>query len=106
MRPGGTTLQAKANLPMRDSSCFLVHVRLWCRDWISDKSSCLRSCVMDACILCVSSKMPKKVIEVDGPSSFSCLVGALTLLQRERIRCILRWQQSEPGGPAVKKSSR
>ena len=61
---------------------------------------------MLASIVMVSSKMPKNVNVVDGPSTLDDFTGALILLQRENIAVRLFMQSFELTGPAVKKSSR
>ena len=101
-----TTLQANASLPMSDSSSLLVQVRLprmWC---IACSSSVFLSLVMDAVMVVESSSTPRKVMVVDGPSSFSGFVGEPNRWQRKFIVCMCRAHSSVSGGPAVKKSSR
>ena len=70
------------------------------------RTSCLHSAVMEAVIASESSWMPRKVRVVDGPSVFSCLMGTLMAEQAWSMASMLRWQVSEFGGPAVKKSSK
>ena len=53
-----------------------------------------------------SRRMPRKVRVVDGPSSFSCFVGAPMVRQRAFVETILRSHSSESPGPAVKISSK
>ena len=74
-RPGGTTLHAKANLPMRESNSLFVQVRLPLMLPIACSNSVFRSLVMEAVMKHVSSRMPRKVMTVAGPSSFSGFVG-------------------------------
>ena len=54
----------------------------------------------------VSSKIPRNVSRVDGPSSLSGLVGAFIFSHRWFILAMFWWQVGEPAVPAVKKSSR
>ena len=61
---------------------------------------------MLAFIVVVSSKLPKNVNVVDGPSTLDDFTGALILLQRESIAVRLFMQSLELAGLAVKKSSR
>ena len=96
-RPGGTTLHAKANLPMRKSNSLFVQVRLP-RMWpIACSSSVFLSFVMEAVMERESRSMPRKVMAVVGPSSFSGFVGEP--IRWHRVFMITCW-------PAVKKSSR
>ena len=74
-RPGGTTLHAKASLPMRESNSLFVQVRLPQMLPIACSSSVFRYLVMEAVMKRVSSRMPRKVMTVAGPSSFSGFVG-------------------------------
>ena len=54
----------------------------------------------------MSSSMPRKVITVVGPSTFSCLMGTPRREQRESIvsKESAHWEVS--GAPAKKKSSK
>ena len=104
--PGGTTLQAKESLPIRERRVRLVQVReariLW-REW---RSSALRSAEMEAVMSTELSSMPRKVRVVVGPSVFSDFSGAFTCSHSEAIAVMLWTHSGESGGPAVKKSSR
>ena len=106
IRLGGTTLLAKASFPMTDSSSRLVHVRLPFSSVMAMRISDFRSEVIDASMVVESRRIPKKVREVEGPSSFSGLVGELMRLHTPFVVSILCLHIGESGGPAVKKSSR
>ena len=53
-----------------------------------------------------SRRVPRKVRVVDGPSSFSCFVGAPMVRQRAFVETILCSHSLESPGPAVKISSK
>ena len=62
---------------------------------------------MPAVILSVSLTIPKKMSWVDGPSIFEVLMGALIFLHSGKSMAWRLFEHStEPGEPAVKKSSR
>jgi len=61
---------------------------------------------MLASIMVVSSKMPKNVRDVEGPSTLDDFTGALILLHRDSIAVKLFMQLSVLADPAVKKSSK
>ena len=103
IRLGGTTLLAKASFP---SSSRLVHVRLRFSSVMAMRISDFCSEVIDASMVVESRRIPKKVREVEGPSSFSGLVGELMRLHTPFIVSILCLHIGESGGPAVKRSSR
>ena len=67
-------LQAKASLPISESSWHLVQVRFPWSCVMARRSSSLRSEVMDAVIVTESRRMPSAVA---GPSVFSGLMGTL-----------------------------
>ena len=50
--------------------------------------------------------MPRKVREVEGPSTLDSLIGALMLVYKVNIDSRLSEHCDELAGPAVKKSSR
>ena len=107
MRPGGTTLHAKASLPMRESKDRLVQV--WCRCAFGrgrGEIGAVHPSWSERWSPTESSSIPRKVSVVAGPSVFSCFRGALTLAQRSVMRVMFCWQTVECGGPAVKKSSK
>jgi len=54
----------------------------------------------------VSSKMPKNVKDVEGPSTLDYFTGALILLHRDSIAVKLFMQLSVLADPAVNKSSK
>ena len=101
--PGGTTLQAKESLPIRERRVRLVQVREARMLW---RSSALRSAEMEAVMSTEFSWMPRKVRVVVGPSVFSGFSGAFTCSHSEAIAVMLWRHSGESGGPAVKKSSR
>ena len=88
---GGTTLQANANFPTTESSSFLVQVLLpWSLSSAGTISAFL-SCVILAYIVTVSSRTPRNVRRVVGPSTFSGFTAALTREQSESMCCMFLW---------------
>ena len=75
--PAGNTLHAKESFPIVDSNCHFVHLRRGYRPFSSASRDCFRSTVILASIVTVSKCMPRNVIDVDGPSIFDVLTGAL-----------------------------
>ena len=67
-RPAGTILAAKDSFPMRDKSSLLVALRLASHDLIRDEISCSFSGDNLSCCREESSTMPRKVMQVAGPS--------------------------------------
>ena len=61
---------------------------------------------MLASIVMVSNCIPRKVMEVDGPSILDDFIGALMRSHNDSIELRLLLQIVESGGPAVRKSSR
>ena len=61
---------------------------------------------MLASIVMVSNSIPKKVMEVEGPSILDDFIGALMRSDSDSIQLRLLLQIVESGGPAVRKSSR
>ena len=70
------------------------------------RSSSLRSGVMEAFIVAESSRIPRNVSDVVGPSVFSGLMGMLMAAHAWAMASMLCWHEYELEGPAVKKSSR
>ena len=85
MRPAGTTLQAKDSLPIMDSNSRLVHFFDVLNELIAVSSDDFRSEEILASMVIVSRTMPRKVRRVVGPSTFSVLIGAPILLQRDNM---------------------
>ena len=83
--PAGTTLHAKDNLPIRESSWRLVHLECCNNDCNDDMRSCSRSSVMLAVMVDVSISIPRKVRQVVGPSTFDGLIGAFILWHNESM---------------------
>ena len=82
MRPAGTTLQAKDSLPIMDSNSRLVH---FLNELIAVSNDDFCSEEILASMVIVSRTMPRKVRRVVGPSTFSVLIGAPILLQRDNM---------------------
>ena len=61
---------------------------------------------MLAYVVTVFSCIPRKVIDVDGPSIFDDLTGALICSQIDSIPLRFCTQTAECAGPAVRKSSK
>ena len=74
-RPAGTTLAAKDSFPMRDRSSLLVALRLPSHDLIRDEMSCSFFGGNLSCCSEESRTMPRKVMQVAGPSHFSVATG-------------------------------
>ena len=106
MHPGGTTLHSNASLPMSDSSWRLVQVCFPWRAVMAEASSTFRSRVMDAFISTESRLIPRNVKGVAWSSVLFSLIGALRVEHTWDMASMLFWHTSEPGGPAVKKSSK
>ena len=68
-------MQANASLPISERSWHLELVRFPSKLDIASWSSFFQSEVIEASIAGESSKMPRSVMEVEGPSVFSCLMG-------------------------------
>ena len=73
---------------------------------MAEVSSTFHSRVMDAFIATESWLIPRNVREVAGPSVFSSLIGTLRVTRTWAMASMLFWHTSQPGGPAVKKSSK
>ena len=71
----GTTLAAKENLPMSESSSLLMALCLHSQDLVSPVSSSSLSGGRRSCLADVSRTMPRKVKVVVGPSNFSEVTG-------------------------------
>ena len=80
--PAGTTLHAKDNLPIRESSWRLVHLECCNNDCNDDMT---RSSVMLAVMVDVSISIPRKVRQVVGSSTFDGLIGAFILWHNESM---------------------
>ena len=106
MRPAGTTLHAKDNLPISDSSSRFVHFFKVQNEWIAINSDAFHSDEILASIMFVLSTMPRKVRHVVGLSTFSVFIGAPLQLHRDNIWDRFWWHTLEFAEPAVKKSSR
>ena len=77
MWPAGTTLHANDSLPMRESSSRFVHFLRCTNDCNSSNINDLRSLRYTGCHgICVET-IPKKMIWVEGGTTFSALIGAL-----------------------------
>ena len=61
---------------------------------------------MLASIATVSRYIPRKVMEVDGPSILEGFMGALIRSHNPNMEFRFQLQMGEFGGPAVRKSSR
>jgi len=61
---------------------------------------------MLASIVLLFRRIPRKVKDVEGPSTLDDLIGALMLLHNVNIDCKFSEHCDEFAGPAVKKSSR
>ena len=78
-------MQAKDSLPIMDSNSHLVHFFDVLNELIaiSDDDFCSEEIL--ASMVIVSRTMPRKIRRVVGPSTFSVLIGAPVLLQRDNI---------------------
>ena len=85
MRPAGTTLQAKDSLPIIDSNSRLVHFFDVLNELIAVSNDDFRLEEILASMVIVSRIMPRKIRRVVGPSTFSVLIGAPVLLQRDNM---------------------
>ena len=85
MRPAGTTLQAKDSLPIMDSNSRLVHFSDVLNELIAVSDDDFRSEEILGSMVIVSRTMPQKIRRVVSPSTFSILIGAPVLLQRDNM---------------------
>ena len=99
-------MQANDSLPMMDSNSRLVHFFEVLNARIADSNDDFRSEEILASIVIVSSTIPRKVMRVVGPSTFSVFIGAPIRLQSDNMWAKLCWHVLELGGPAVRKSSK
>lgn len=60
-------------------------------------SSCLHPCVMDAVVATESSKIPRNVRDVLGPSVFSFFVGILIVAHACVMASMIYWQKERYG---------
>ena len=105
-RPAGTTLAAKDSFPMRDRSSLLVALRLPSHDLIRDEISCSFSGGNLSCCREESRTMPRKVMQVAGPSHFSVATGIPIASHTWSMVDMDSWQVGWSGGPTRRKSSR
>ena len=106
LRPECTTFTACCRSPTRDSKSRRLAAFRPSHCWTTALTLCSFSFGSRSSIFWVSTSMPRKVMQVDGPSLLSEAMGTPSWAQVLRMTARFAAHSIEPGLPTVTKSSR